>query len=621
MLRRVLTAGLCLFLFSGWAWPAERRDKPNIVLILADDLGAADTALGGSTFHRTPNLERLAERGMLFTNAYSASPLCSPTRASIMTGQNPARCGITSPGCHLAQEVFKASVRTKTKANSRQLITQSATRLSTDHYTLAEALKDAGYATAHFGKWHLGREPYSALEHGFDVDIPHWPGPGPAGSFVAPWKFPSFKERYPNEHIEDRMGDEVVAFMERQKDEPFFVNYWQFSVHAPFNAKADLIEAYRKQVDPKNPQQSPTYAAMVHSMDDNVGKVLDAIDRLGIAENTIVIFYSDNGGNMYNLVDGATATSNAPLRGGKATMYEGGVRVPALFVWPGVVPRGARSEALIQSEDLYATILEMVGLSPQPKQSLDSISAVPALRGKPGLRDAVYTFFPHSPAVPDFLPPSAAVRRGDWKLIRIFHDSPDQSHRHELYNLKDDIGERRNLAAQHAERVRQMDTLIGAFLKRTNAVLPRPNPRYNPDTSEEYAGWRSAGYVHLRRTDAGLQIRSYGEDPMTIETSQKLSLRPDRHVLEIRMRSLSASGRAQVLWKGDGEAFDRQRSADFAVVDDGLWHEYGLQLPFSKTVSTLRISPVSTQGVVHIDWIRLRDFRGVIVEQWEHRKK
>jgi arylsulfatase A-like enzyme len=621
MLRRVLTAGLCLFLFGGWARSAEKTDKPNIVLILADDLGAADTALGGSTFHRTPNLERLAERGMLFTNAYSASPLCSPTRASIMTGQSPARCGITSPGCHLAQEIFKASVRTKTKANSRQLITQSATRLSTDHYTLAEALKDAGYATAHFGKWHLGREPYSALEHGFDVDIPHWPGPGPAGSFVAPWKFPSFKERYPNEHIEDRMGDEVVAFMERQKDEPFFVNYWQFSVHAPFNAKADLIEAYRNRVDPKNPQQSPTYAAMIHSMDDNVGKILDAIDRLGIAENTIVIFYSDNGGNMYNLVDGTTATSNAPFRGGKATMYEGGVRVPALFVWPGVVPRGARCEALIQSEDLYATILEMVGLSPQPEQSLDSISAVPALRGKPGLRDAVYTFFPHSPAVPDFLPPSAAVRRGDWKLIRIFHDSPDQSHRHELYNLKDDIGERRNLAAQHAERVRQMDALIGTFLKRTNAVLPRPNPRYNPDISEEYAGWRSAGYVHLRRTDAGLQIRSYGEDPMTIETSEKLSLRPDRHVLEIRMRSLSASGRAQVLWKGDGEAFDQQRSADFVVVDDGLWHEHGLQLPFSKTVSTLRISPVSTQGVVHIDWIRLRDFRGVIVEEWKYRKK
>ena len=619
MSRRLFIAGLFLCLFCGSAWTAERRDKPNIVLILADDLGAVDTALGGSSFHRTPNLERLAERGMLFTNAYSASPLCSPTRASIMTGQSPARCGITSPTCHLPQEIFKASAQTKTKANSRQLITQSATRLSTDHYTLAEALKDAGYATAHFGKWHLGREPYSPLEHGFDVDIPHWPGPGPAGSFVAPWKFPSFKERSPGEHIEDRMGDEAVLFMEKNKDKPFFVNYWQFSVHAPFNAKADLIEAYRKRVDPKNPQQSPTYAAMVHSLDDNVGKILDTIDRLGIAENTIVVFYSDNGGNMYDLVDGTTATSNAPLRGGKATMYEGGVRVPAVFVWPNVVRGGTRSEALIQSEDLYATILDMAGLPAKPGQAIDSISAAPALKGKGGLRDAVYTFFPHSPPVPDFLAPSAAVRQGDWKLIRVFHDAADQNHRYELYNLRDDVGERNNLAAQYPERARQMDGMIDVFLQNTKAVLPQPNRDYDPKDPYQCEGWKSVGYVLLHQRSAGLQVRSFGDDPMTIETAERFFAQPQTHVLEFRMRSLSASGPGRVYWTDAKENFNETNAVEFKVMDDGLWHEHRLELPFSTLVSALRISPASTQGVVHFEWIRLRDLQGNVIKEWDYR--
>ncbi|MHC4323169.1 MAG: sulfatase [Planctomycetota bacterium] len=622
-LKRLMIAAVAAPGFSaGYARSVpKKKRKPNVLLILADDLGAADTILGGSTFHRTPNMERLAKSGMLLTNAYSASPLCSPTRASIMTGQSPARCGITSPGCHLTREIFKPSVQTKTRVNVRQFVTQSATRLSTDHYTLAEALKDAGYATAHFGKWHLGREPYTPLEHGFDVDVPHWPGPGPAGSFVAPWKFPRFKERYPREHIEDRMGDEVVEFMEQHKDKAFFVNYWQFSVHAPFNAKDELIEKYKKRVDPKNPQQSPTYAAMVQSLDDNVGKMLDAIDRLGIAENTIIIFYSDNGGNMYNLVDGTTATSNAPFRGGKATMYEGGIRVPVVFVWPGVIQCGTRSEALIQSEDLYATILEMVGLPPQPKQALDSISAVPALKGKPGLREAVYTFFPHSPPVPDFLPPSVAVRKGDWKLIRVFNDDPDQSHRYELYNLKEDIRERNNLAARQSERVRQMDKMIETFLKNTKATLPQPNLNYDPKRPEQCKGFKSVGYVRLHQRDAGLQIRSFGEDPMMIETVERFSFKPEAHTLVFRMRSLSASGPGHIYWADVKKEFDEKHATKFTVVDDGLWHKYNVELPFSTSVGALRISPASTQGVVHVEWIRMRNSQGELIKEWDYRKK
>lgn len=325
---------LALILAAGSVRAADAptaADRPNIVFILADDLGWADTTLYGHTkLYRTPNIDRLAKQGMTFTRAYSASPLCSPTRSSIMTGLNPARTGITSPNCHLPQVVLEAEPGKKGPPGSKSVSPTVVTRLKTDYYTLAEALKEAGYATAHFGKWHLGPQPYSPLQQGFDVDLPHWPGPGPAGSYVAPWKFRDFDPQSPGQHIEDRMAKEAVAFMEKNKDKPFFVNYWMFSVHAPFDAKKELIEKYRGLVRPDNPQRSPTYAAMVESMDDAVGTLLDTLERLGIAKRTIVVFFSDNGGNMYNTIDETSPTSNAPLRGGKATVYEGGVRVPCV---------------------------------------------------------------------------------------------------------------------------------------------------------------------------------------------------------------------------------------------------------------------------------------------------
>ena len=604
---------------AAWAVEEKANKHPNIVLILADDLGAVDTSLGGSTLYPTPNLRRLAERGMQFTNAYSASPLCSPTRGSIMTGQNPARVGITNPSCHAPKEILKPSASTRGNPRLRQCAVRSANRLLTKHYTLAEALKDAGYSTGHFGKWHLGRTPYTPLEHGFEVDVPHWHGPGPAGSFVAPWQYRSFKERYPKEHIEDRMGDEAVAFMEKHKDKPFFLNYWQFSVHAPFDAKAGLIKKYKKKIDPKNPQQSPIYAAMVHSLDDNVGKILDAIDRMGIADNTIIIFYSDNGGNMYNLVDGTTATSNAPFRGGKATIYEGGIRVPAIFVWPGVVKGGTTNKDLVQSEDLYTTILEMADVPARAEQALDSVSAVPALKGRKGKRKAVHVYFPHSPQVPDLLPPCAAVREGDWKLIRIFHDGPDKRHRYELYNLKDDVGERNNLAAENPERVRKMDSMIESFLKDTKAVVPNANSAYNSKLFFKAGGWKTVGHVHLVKKWAGLQVRSFGEDLMMIETTDELAVTPGKHVLEFRMRSLSASGPGRVYWPDAKKGFRKRWSAEFSVADDGLWHEHRVNLPLGNSVKKLRISPASSQGTVHFEWIRLRDSDGRLIKEWNFR--
>ena len=388
-------------------------DRPNIVFILADDLGWADTTLYEHTsYHKTPNIRRLAKCGMIFTHAYAASPLCSPTRSSTLTGLSPARTSITTPNCHLPQVLLQATVGTQAAAGNKSIDPIPVTRLNTTYFTLAEALHDAGYATGHFGKWHLGPEPYSPLQQGFDVDVPHWPGPGPVGSYVAPWKFRDFDADAgePDQHIEDRMAREAFAFMEQHKDQPFFLNYWMFSVHAPFDAKKSLIEKYRSTAIADNAQRSPTYAAIVESMDDAVGTLLDTLDRFGIADKTMIIFFSDNGGNMSSEIDDTVPTSNAPLRGGKATVFEGGIRVPCAVSWPGVIDVDTRSNAVVQSSDFYPTILEALKLAPQKHQHFDGISILPAFKGQPLVRDAIFTYFPHNPPVPDWV----RCRQTEW---------------------------------------------------------------------------------------------------------------------------------------------------------------------------------------------------------------
>lgn len=485
--------GVCALALTGSQMPAlaATPEKMNIVFILADDLGWSDCTLFGTTkLYQTPNLERLAKRGITFTNAHSASPLCSPTRASILTGQTPARTGITAPNCHVPEVELKPSLAKKAPAGDKAIQCQSATRLSTDLPTLGKLIKAQGYATAHFGKWHLGAEPYSPLEQGFDVDMPHWPGPGPAGSFVAPWKFKDFKELSPKEHIEDRMSAEATKWMQSlDKNQAFYMNYWMFSVHAPFNAKEELVEYYRGKIDTTQAQRSSTYAAMVHSMDDAVGKLLDEIDRLGIADRTAIIFIADNGGNMYNYLpettkDGkkytSTATDNSPLRGGKATMFEGGIRVPCVVVWPGVTKPGTRTDAMIQTTDFYPTILNQLGISLPENHKIDGYDITTALSCKKFDRKPMFTYFPHAPKVPDWLPGAVAVSEGDWKLIRQFYQGENGAHGYMLYNLKNDLGEKNNLAAKFPKRVSQMDRLIENHLKDAQAVVPIPNPAFDP---------------------------------------------------------------------------------------------------------------------------------------------
>jgi arylsulfatase A-like enzyme len=479
--------------------------KPNVVFIMADDLGWADTTLYGHTaLYETPNLKRLAKRGMLFERAYTSSPLCSPTRSAVLTGLHPARTGLTAPTCHIAGEpILRPSLKLNTGTHHKLLSLTKVNRLDTKYPNLAKTLKQAGYHTAHFGKWHLGRNPYTALDHGFDVDIPNWYGPGPAGSYVAPWKFPDFKEAYPGEHIEDRMADEIDTYLEKRAadQKPFYLNYWQFSVHGPFNAKADYIESYKDKIDPNDAQKSPTYAAMVKSLDDNVGRVLDKLDELKLSKNTLIFFYSDNGGNMYNEVDGTTPTSNRPLRGGKGNNWDGGVRVPCIAVWPGHIEKKSKSSELVTSTDFYPTILDLLGIPKKESQTFDGISIRPALKGKPMDKRYIFTYFPHATKVPDTFPNSAAIYDDEWKLIRLLHNAPNGDHEHWLFHLKKDIGERNEVSKKYPKKVAELSKELDQFLAKTGAIYPTPNPNYNPDHASTPKPKKTYSAAQFKRMD------------------------------------------------------------------------------------------------------------------------
>ena len=610
--------------------------QPNVLIILADDLGWSDTTLFGTTkFYQTPNVERLAKRGVTFTQAYSASPLCSPSRSAILTGLSPARTGITEPDCHLPQVVLEAAPGKKATPDQKSIQPTPVTRLKTDYHTLSKSLKAAGYATGHFGKWHLGPEPYSPLQQGFDVDVPHWAGPGPAGSYVAPWKFKDFDADpgEPNQHIEDRMAKEAVAFMEKHKDEPFYLNYWMFSVHAPFDAKKALIEKHRARVTPADPQRSPTYAAMVESMDDAVGTLLDTLDRLRIADNTIIIFTSDNGGNMYSEVDGTTPTSNAPLRGGKATLFEGGTRVPCVVVWPGITTPGTRSGAIVQSEDYYPTLLSGLSIKPAAGQKFDGASILPALKGDLLDGKTVFQYFPHNPGVPDWLPPAVSVHRGDWKLIRIFHGGETGGHRYLLFNLRDDLSEQTNLAAGKPELVSELDALIEKFLVDTKAVVPIANPAFDPakyhpelegkqtikeqtkpktatkgaakttakvDNDPSLQGWKARACTTSVK-EGVVTVTGTDDAPFLGFAAGKLA---GPATIKFRARS-TAGGTGKVEWLPTPTSPDKARSVAFQIAG-GDWQEISVALPAQGTLGILRLYLPAQKEPLQLDWIELQ---------------
>lgn len=634
-LAAVLTAGLP-------AIGAISADRPNIVFILADDLGWRDVGCFGSTFHETPNIDRLATRGLKLTQAYAASPLCSPTRSSILTGQYPARIGITAPVCHVQQVQLERRLVAGRQPTVKVLNADSLTRFKPEYFTLAEALKEAGYATAHFGKWHLGHnlkpdDHYEPKEQGFDSDFPHTPAAaGPGGGYLAPWRFiknPPLEAK-PGEHIEDRMSAEAAKFIRAHKDQPFFVNYWAYSVHSPWNARRDCIEHFKTKADEQNPQHNPLYAAMVKSLDDGVGRLLAAVDEAGLAERTIIVFFSDNGGWAFppkttdpEGFEKIPATSNLPLRSGKASLYEGGTREPCIVLWPGKAKPGATSDALFQSVDWYPTLLAMCGLQPRAGLKLDGFDQSGMLQGQPSPRDRVFCHFPHGSAnqaaqIPGFLP-GTYVRRGDWKLIRFFADNDDGSDRLELFNLKDDIGETKNLAADQPELARELNELISGFLRDTEAVVPIRNPNPNPaatnrpasDAADPLQGWKARGCEAVVK-DGILTMTGQNAAPFLGHGGGKTT---GPAVLKLRARCANG-GNGKIEWLPSGVATKTEgMKTVLFTLQAGDWQEVSVDLPTQGPLGIVRVYLPAQKQPVEVDWVQLKTKQ--TTERWEFDRK
>ena len=466
-------------------------ERPNVVMILADDLGWVDLACYGSKFYQTPHLDALAKRGMLFTEAYSANPLCSPTRASIITGRWPSRIGITMPACHVPEVILKQSLVKEAKPNQSALVANCVTRLDTTWPSIGKCFKTAGYATGHIGKWHLGKEPYSPLEHGFDEDIPHTSHPSPMNNgWFYPW--PTWRNQgKPGDHLEERMADEAAGFIRRHAKEPFYLQYWMFSVHGPWQARKELIEKYAKLADPAALQRHPVSAAMIEHMDQAVGKVVAELERQNLMDRTIIVFTSDNGpvvaehGNKHMHKDyrNIKVGSAKPLRGDKGSIYEAGTRVPLIVVWPGVTHPGSRNtQAIVQSIDLFPTLADMCGVDAKEYGPFDGKSFTPALREEAFEREAIFCHIPHYGGEIDPVEttrnPATYVRQGDWKLIRFYCDNKDGSDRSELYNLSNDIGETKDLSREDLVMTAKLNALLDDWLKRSAAVVPVANPRH-----------------------------------------------------------------------------------------------------------------------------------------------
>jgi len=589
------------------------HQKPNILFILADDMGYMDSSLYGSQYYRTPNIDRLAARGMMFTDAYAASPLCSPTRASIMTGKYPNRLGITTPACHLPPLPKSQALMPKTSPSEQKMLTPESMRhLPLEEYTIGEAFRDAGYKTGFIGKWHLGLNPeYWPREQGFEFDLGS-PHSGPP-SYFSPYHIETLPDGPQDEYITDRLTDETLAYLEKHQNEPFMLCLWHFAVHAPFQAKTELTQGYRDKTDPRGVQDCAVMASMLQSLDESIGRIMAKLEELKLADNTIIVFVSDNGGNMYDEVEGGPPTNNAPLRGGKGNGYEGGCRVPCIVVWPRVVKSGSKCKEVISTIDFYPTLLAMTGIAQNPKQVFDGVSIVPLLKGRTTLnREAIFCHFPHYVPATQNLPCTWA-RKGDWKLIRLYGEGLGRSNAYELYNLKEDIGEKNNLADKYPKKVRELDTLIDRFLADTGSLVPLPNPAYKA----ELKGWQGSNDSHFFQ-DGRLILAATGQAPFIFTYDVPLVSNSMR--LRFKLRSeIKGSG---VFFYTDEKTvrFFSDKKKAFEINSDGQWHEYLLDFLPEGQLKGLHLGTGNSTGRAELEWICLERKYGEVLRMWDFSK-
>jgi arylsulfatase A-like enzyme len=452
-------------------------DRPNVILILIDDLGWRDVSSYGSSFYETPNIDQLGQAGLRCTDAYAAAPVCSPTRASLLSGKYPARVGVTQYiggfGVGALQDVpyFR--------------------ELPESEFSLARALSGSGYSTWHVGKWHLGPPRCWPENHGFDVNIAGHSAGAPS-TYFSPYGIPTLTDGPAGEYLTDRLTDEAIHLLENAGNEPFFLNLWYYAVHTPIEAPQELVHKYKqkaaalgldpepitmgenmplwhrrdKRVERRQSQSNPDYAAMIENLDTNIGRLLDALHANGKSENTIVIFTSDNGGLS---TSEGSPTSNAPLAEGKGWMQDGGVRVPFIVSWPGQIRAGSVTDLPFTTPDLYPTILSLTGIDAMPHQHVDGVDLSRHWLGEPIDRGPIFWHYPHYSNQGGS--PGAAVRRGRFKLIRDFETS-----REELFDLSLDISEATDLSGQEPAIAAQLSELLDSWMGDISALVPSANP-------------------------------------------------------------------------------------------------------------------------------------------------
>jgi arylsulfatase A-like enzyme len=455
MNRFILLLTLCVLSVSIRA--AETR--PNFIIILTDDLGWTDLACFGSKFYETPNIDKLAAQGMRFTQSYSACTVCSPTRAALLTGQYPARLHITD---WIAGHV---------RPNAKLKVPDWTMKLAPEIPNLAQKLKDAGYATASIGKWHLGPAECWPDKQGFDLNVGGF-NAGQPPNYFSPYKIPTLKDGPNGEFLSDRLTDEALKFIETNKEKPFFIYFPHYAVHTPLMAKPTVIEKYKGK-EKTTAQTNAVYAGLIESVDDSVGRLLAKLDEWKLSENTVVIFTSDNGGLR-------PITSNVPLRAGKGSAYEGGVRVPLIVKWAGQIKPGTVCETPVISNDWLPTLLALAGVA-RPKGPIDGVNLEPLLKQSGTLtRNTLYWHYPHYH--PGGATPYSAIREGDWRLVEFFEDN-----HLELYNLKDDISETKDLAKEQPEKAAALLKKLQDWRMEVGAQLPTENPNFDP-TKEKKEG-------------------------------------------------------------------------------------------------------------------------------------
>ncbi|MEX0866772.1 MAG: sulfatase [Pirellulales bacterium] len=445
---------------------ADSDRVPNIVLILADDLGYADLGCMGSEYYETPHIDALARDGVRFTSAYTNAPNCAPTRAALLSGRQ-----------YPNNPIYTVGSGARGNADRRKLIpADNDTTLPTEFFTLAEALQGAGYRTCHVGKWHLGTPGEAGpQEQGFDVNIAGNHSGSPQGGYFSPYRNPQLENSGPRgEYLTDRLTDEAIQFIEDNRDKPFFLYMSHYAVHTPIQAKPSLTRKYADKTGRRG-HDNAAYAAMIESLDDSVGRLWETLQRLDLADNTWVVFYSDNGGLGGYGPQASNITHNFPLRGGKGMLYEGGIRVPLLIRHPSGTPRGATCDVPVTSIDFYPTLLELCGVEPPAGVALDGESIVPLLKDPAAgrlKRQALTWHFPgylQGYGTSDWrTTPAGAIRLGNYKLIEFFEDGTL-----ELYNLADDVGEKNNLVEAKPEVAKKLHNALVAWREQVQAPMPR----------------------------------------------------------------------------------------------------------------------------------------------------